>query len=83
MIHLPNPDGYTNLQRLIPILSEMLGYVAMEAVKSGLTGSLQYDCDSDILVYHYKPNSIDLEMFDMLRGTDEIWVITKAGGDRN
>jgi hypothetical protein len=65
--------------RLLPIWAEALVYCANNAIEKNLPGCLGYDAHTDEVTYHYTLTDTDRELFDMLLGTDEIWIITRSG----
>lgn len=71
----PQPTQEVHLQRLLPMISEMLGYMIAVSVENN---TITYDAKRDELLYHSKVTDIDRELFDLLHGVEEIWIITKA-----
>jgi hypothetical protein len=76
---IPTPDEVREIHRLLPNWKTPLEYCALAALESASPGSLFYDEASDQMVYHYKLEDLDRDLFDILQGTDEIWVIAGCG----
>jgi hypothetical protein len=73
---IPTPWEEISIVRILPVLQEMIAYACMGAVKQN---RLSYDSSTDELTYHFVVGEIDRDLFDLLKGTDEVWIITEAG----
>jgi hypothetical protein len=47
-------------------------------LEAGVPGSMSYNCYEDAITYHLKIQEMDSDIFPLLRGTEEIWIITKG-----
>lgn len=75
---IPLANEVINISNIIPILREMLNYCAAQAVLANEPGSLSYEAASDEITYHIQVHEFDRELFDVLHGVDEIWIVTSA-----
>lgn len=78
-ITIPTPDSHQNISRMIPTIGEMLAYVITESIEQcypGGRGEMGYRSSTDELTYHLKLSDLDRELFDMLWGIEDVWVIT-------
>ena len=81
---IPTAHEVVNLPRLIPRFKEMLDYCIATILESGLVGSMSYDSATDEIRYHLRITDDDRELFpQILRETEEIWIITGAGGNES
>lgn len=77
-MNVPETETICELVTVPRILLEMLSYCALEACEKNQIG---YNCDQDEVTYYLRPSSIDTSIFDTLHGVEEIWIITKGGGE--
>jgi hypothetical protein len=76
---LPTPETILPLVRILPIWHEALTYCANETIERNLPGCISFDQRADELQYHLKLTDMDRQLFDVLAGSEEIWIIVKAG----
>lgn len=77
----PTPDSINNLKMITPVLGEMLLYVGQQAIEENAPGCIAYDAKQDLLTYHYTIKPIDRDLFDALKGTEEVWIEVAGGYD--
>jgi hypothetical protein len=75
---IPTPDTIVPLQRLIPQLQEMLNYCALKALET--QDSMEYREATGELIYYLKLDDLDKDLFEMLLGTEEIWIVESTDG---
>ena len=81
---IPVAHEEVNLPRLIPRFKDMLDYCIATILECGLMGSMSYDSATEEIRYHLKITDADREFFpQLLRETEEIWIITTAGGNES
>lgn len=79
---IPQPTEEFHISRVLPLFREMLEYCAREVLVNPVSGAeLSYDSETDLVVYHLHVNSIDRELFTLLNGVEEIWILQKAGAE--
>lgn len=76
---IPSGDEQYAISRVLPVIQETLNYCAREALLSAEPGALAYDGATDEVIYHLNVKEMDRELFDLLHGVEEIWIITRAG----
>lgn len=76
--YLPNHDEERKISRLLPNWKTACEYIALCALESNDIGSLAYDSHKDEVIYHHVLSDLDRDLFDILHGVEEVWVITGA-----
>ena len=64
-----------------PSTREMLDYCAAGALQAD--NDITYDQDTDRVIYHYKPDANDRELYPRLFDVAEVWIITEGIGRLN
>jgi hypothetical protein len=74
----PTPDSFQVLKTVPAVLKEFLDYCALGAIQSGEAGSIAYDCDKDIVTYHYTLQDLDRDLFSHAKEVLEVWVMQRG-----
>ena len=73
----PDPTFQSEILMITKQTQEMLDYCAAGALQEN---DITYDQDTDHVIYHYKPDDTDRELFKRLEAVSEVWIITDGIG---
>lgn len=78
-VFYPRHDEERKLILIPAMWKELLDYCAASAAESGVAGSLEYDWTTDEVIYNLRIREMDEQLFPVLKGATEIWIITRGG----
>lgn len=75
---IPTPTHEVTLKRMLPILQETINHCIEQALIDPSYGGIDFDESTNEMIYYCKPSKLDRDLFELLIGIEEVWVVTRG-----